>query len=308
MTESTSGFIEMSLIEEGLHVPDWLNNEFFEKIVQSYEKNSDISVHTVEFSSACKVGDNYGSMTYRVRVYYPLPSLKNHSISLILKMLPFTSDQKCFSSVRGFTAEMRMYTTFIPVLEKTLRSIGDDTVFAGQLLYHSTTPLHIMVFEDLCAANYVLPTGNNKLGLSGSTLVYKKMAKMHAASYFLSKTGAANFSEFSVCLFNGNHGQQIEELTNSCADSMKNLLEEIKWPEYERYAKKLDLFVLDLINKGKEAIKENSDELGSFNVLNHGDLHNKNVMVKYNDSGIVIDVLLVSIEDGTINFVTENIS
>lgn len=297
----------MSFVEDGLHVPDWLNNHFFQKIVRNSEKNSNISVSTVEFSSASKVGDNYGSMTYRVRVNYSLPSsssLKNTPTSLIVKMLPFTSKQKCFSSARGFNAEMRMYTTFIPALEQTLRSIGDDTVFAGQLLYHSTTPIHIMVFEDLCATNYVLPTGNNKLGLAGSTLVYKKIAKWHAASYFLSKTGAVNFSEFSVCLFNGSHGQQIEELTNSCADSMKKLLAEEKWPEYERYAEKLDRFVLDVINKGKETIRENSVESGGFNVLNHGDLHNKNVMVKYDDSGIVIDVLLVRITDETINFVT----
>lgn len=295
----------MSFVEDGLQVPDWLNNKFFEKILQKYEKNSNISVSTVEFSSAGKVGDNYGSMTYRVRVNYSLSALNNQSISLILKMLPFTSEQKCFSSARGFNAEMRMYTTFVPVLEKTLRSIGDDTVFAGQLVYQSTTPIHIMIFEDLCAANYVLPTGDNKLGLAGSILVYKKMAKWHAASYFLSKTGAVNFSEFSVCLFNGSHGQQIEELTNSCADSMKKLLEDEKWPQYERYAKKLDLFVLDVINKGKEAITVNSDESGGFNVLNHGDLHNKNVMVKYNDSGIVIDVLLVRILSmDSINFVT----
>lgn len=303
MTESIHQ-IKMSFVEDGLPVPDWLNNKFFEKIVRHSENTSDISVSTVEFSSASKVGDNYGSMTYRVRVNYSLPSLKNQQISLILKMLPFSSEQKCFSSARGFNAEMRMYTTFIPVLEQTLRSIGDDTVFAGQLLYHSTTPIHIMVFEDLCATNYVLPTGSNRLGLAGSTLVYKKIAKWHAASYFLSKNGAVNFSEFSVCLFNGNHGQQIDELTNSCADSMKKLLEEEKWPEYERYAEKLDRFVSDLINKGKETIRENSDELGGFNVLNHGDLHNKNVMVKYSDSGIVIDVLLVRIVDVTINFVT----
>lgn len=199
-------------------------------------------------------------------------------------------DIKCLSSEYHFATEMKMYVEIVPAMERVLQSIDNPTVFGGKLIAHSNEPIDHMIFEDLCESNYVVPLRGNSLGYDGAKLVYEKMARWHATSYYLASIEGVNYTGFNKYMFNNEASVDgIVELGESCADAITITLE--SWPQFKKYQQNLIYFVENMRVKGIQVYKPNPN---GFNVLNHGDLHPKNVMVKYDDCGVVKEVLFVS--------------
>lgn len=69
------------------------------------------------------------------------------------------------------------------------------------------------------------------------------------------------------------------------------LMELKKWPEYERYVPKFEALRQNLLEMGKKIY---SPSRNGFNVLNHGDFHYKNMMVK-KEGHEITDVVFVSL-------------
>lgn len=64
------------------------------------------------------------------------------------------------------------------------------------------------------------------------------------------------------------------------------------WPGYESYGERLDHMKGFILSKLKDIYEVKPSNL--FNVLNHGDMHSKNMMFKI-EEGVTKDILLVFI-------------
>jgi len=72
-----------------LEAPQWLNSQFFTKVLNDYLKKPGLKVIGVELSPASAKGDHYASVMFRAKVEYTTTQLKGSSvISLIIKTLP----------------------------------------------------------------------------------------------------------------------------------------------------------------------------------------------------------------------------
>lgn len=136
--------------EDELNPPEWLNKEFFEKLLKC-EECDNVKVKMCCRQSFCTFqyfiyeqvtdlelrpgtlkNDHYASVMFRAKVSYKVdsqPTLEKRN-SFILKVEPFADGQKkdLMSEMHTFKTEIRMYTEMLPIIERELRKYGDETI------------------------------------------------------------------------------------------------------------------------------------------------------------------------------------
>ncbi|KAL9698137.1 hypothetical protein quinque_001578 [Culex quinquefasciatus] len=132
----------MAYNKDEMNAPKWMNEAFFEKVLQQSE--NDDSVKVTEFTTApgSKPGDHFASIIFRAVVKFEGKG-KSKDISLIVKTMPELEGIKkdLLQDGRLFATEATMYKTVLPEVHKTLRAVGDDTVLGPRLHYSSKDPL-----------------------------------------------------------------------------------------------------------------------------------------------------------------------
>ncbi|XP_062546559.1 uncharacterized protein LOC134212583 [Armigeres subalbatus] len=275
----------MAFNKDEMHAPQWMDDAFFEKVLKQSENDSDLSVSESKLIPGTKPGDHFASVIFRAKVTYNSRG-ESREISLIIKTIPAQEGIKKDLLKGGeiFGTETIMYQTVIPEMVRLLRSVGDNTEFGPRLMYSSNDPSWVMVFEDITKRDYQMK--DHQLNLDDAKIVYTKLARWHAASLVLSD---------SVPI--------IPKLDNSIASAMQADISEMwianiamlatlcrGWPGYETYGDRLDSLKDTIITKIKDIFQLKDSNL--YNVLNHGDLHYKNMMFKIEDSDTK-DILLL---------------
>lgn len=275
----------MAFNKDEMHAPKWMDSAFFEKVLKQSENDAGLSVGEIKIVPGTKPGDHFASIIFRAAVSFKSRG-KDQDISLIIKTVPEQEGLKLDILKDGaiFETETVMYQTVIPEMRRLLQSAGDDTEFGPRLLYSSKDPTLVMVFEDITKRDYQMK--DNKLDLDESKIVYAKLARWHAASLYLSNSvpiisklykGLGNLmnNEFSTLWI-----AHIATLAKSCRG----------WPGYESYGDRLDALKETILDKLHHIYELKDSNL--INVLNHGDLHSKNMMFKIED-GVTKDILLL---------------
>lgn len=268
-----------------MHAPEWMDNAFFEKVLKQSENDSGLTVSENKIIPGTKPGDHFASIIFRVTVSYTSRG-KDHEVSLIIKTIPEQEGLKRDLLKGGeiFETETTMYQTVIPEMIQLLRSVGDNTELGPRLLYSATVPTSVMVFEDITKRNYEMKY--TQLDLDEAKIVYAKLARWHATSMYLSDKVPI-----------------ISKLVNSLGKLMDSDFSEIwighiatlaklcrEWPGYESYGERLDHMKGFILSKLKDIYEVKPSNL--FNVLNHGDMHSKNMMFKI-EEGVTKDILLL---------------
>lgn len=106
-------------------VPEWMVPSLFQEV---FDSEAQLTIHAVKL--ACKKGENFASLMYRVYV-----GVENEDPdkcrSLIVKTLPLSQFSKEFvERSKAFPKETEMFQNVIPHLEKMYREIGHDIIFA----------------------------------------------------------------------------------------------------------------------------------------------------------------------------------
>lgn len=242
-----------------------------------FPKISDFNI-----TPASKKGDHYATVIYRILInYFSSKTNSDMKKSIILKTEPYVEGNKkdAMSNADVFPVEIRMYSETLPEIQKALDSIGDETMFAPKLLYHSMRPAKMLIFEDISPSGFDT-IKNFGVGDVLSKLAFHRLGQMHAVSMVLNQR-SDNISSYKQSIFHLNFGG---EGLYFWREFLKSLTDEIRtWPGYETYVEKLETIISTCNDQAKEMFKVNAPNEG-YNVLNHGDFHSKNMMFKNMDS------------------------
>jgi hypothetical protein len=148
----------------------------------------------------------------------------------------------------------------------------------------------VIILEDMTHKRY--KNCNSLLDLHDTKVAVSKLAKWHAATYFLYKSGKL-MDELKGCnrgLFHLKMNDGIQFIL----ENMQTFCEVLKtWQGYEQYVEKFDRLQRLFMQRGTAIFKPNEN---GFNVLNHGDFHYKNFLARRQENGSIDDILLLDFQ------------
>ncbi|XP_036322595.1 uncharacterized protein LOC118736655 [Rhagoletis pomonella] len=270
--------------EDELNPPNWINEEFFKRILDKTESES-VKINTLLLSPGTLKNDHYSSVLFRAKLNYALCSKpkEEKTLSFIMKTEPNVDGIKKdkMKQLPLFETEIRMYTKVLPKIEAELRAIGDKTVLSPKLFHYSLQSPQCVVFEDLVADGY--STINNRRGtLEEVKLALLKLAKIHAITFKLAREGDQVVNSFHKHFINTVDIPNFPVLR----DGIKLTKEIVRdAPDLEEYLPHIEAAEKFLIPKALDVLNAYTNgKRSGIQVLNHGDVHVKNVMVKNGDS------------------------
>lgn len=116
------------------------------------------------------------------------------------------------------------------------------------------------------------------------------LAKFHASSFFLHDEQKLDFKDFNKSLFDDPVTLNVMYTEN--LDSFIDVIKE-KGGEWEKFIPHLDKLRQTYVEK---CLKTYTPNETGYNVLNHGDFHNKNILFKFDADGKVENLCFVSFD------------
>lgn len=263
-------------------VPAWVDNEFFTTVVRHHFNDDNAEVTGFTIKTNANPGENFVSLILRVEINYTTSLQGASSLSVVIKLPPTSGIQGDFSETSSiYVTEQDMYDGPLHEIKKLLESIGDFSKTHPKLIYQMTKPHRAIVLEDLGAQGYVRIT-QPLPNYEDSKRVFQRLAKYHAAGFFLIKQNGADLSRFNDSIFHMDVPMIRETFLNEPFDVLCDVL--TSWGGMDDYVVRLKRFRENYIEMGKQLYEPDP---GEYNVLNHGDFHIKNLLFK--KSGEAID-------------------
>ncbi|KAG5674474.1 hypothetical protein PVAND_004443 [Polypedilum vanderplanki] len=259
-------------------VPEWLNEEFLKRAIRSYK--SDDTVEIVKFNAMSAFGEHYASKMYRASVEFKsikFPHHDNEVLSVVIKAQPINDVilQSIVAEGPLFENEIEMLQKVIPAMHQVYQRNGIDVKFAPELIYAISEPFSIIVLKDLTPDDYKvrrIPPDN----IEESKKLIKRLAQFHAASIYLNESNEVDFSNFKYSIYESKY--IVDFFLRDTIKAFREVVAE--WgEEFEDYVPKVEKLIKDIEVIGKKSYTANSKGCG-FNVLNHGDLHLRNILIK----------------------------
>jgi Ecdysteroid kinase-like family len=152
----------------------------------------------------------------------------------------------------------------------------------------------VIIFEDLSKLGYTVP--KDPYNFETGKHIYSRLAAIHATSYYLHHAKGQDFSDFKTGIFD----LPPEAMDNFFGKHMEIMIDEMAtWPGFEVHTEKLKTLRLHYSEVGQRITKCIP---GGYNVLNHGDFHQKNTLVKLSEQNgsdegeqVPLDYILVSV-------------
>ena len=192
-----------------------------------------------------------------------------------------------------FESEMNIYKNVMPEVRRLLKLTGEDSgEITPKLIYCAVDPQPIIILEDVSHKMYLMH--KTPLNLKNTQIVATKLAKWHAASYYMERELKNKYvKDCNKGLFNLKSNDGLLFML----DNMRIFKEEVaKWPGYEKYADKIENLHRLFMRRGSLVFKPSDSSVG-YNVLNHGDFHYNNMLFKMDeDPDKVKDVAFVSLK------------
>jgi hypothetical protein len=112
----------------GKTVSPWLNQELFDKAIQSHESDSNAKVTSFDITAATQPGENFASAVYRATIKFTSKYQKDEQeISVIIKTQPVSIEQPDMEILLDTT----LYDTEIAAYTEVLVKIQDLVSDAG---------------------------------------------------------------------------------------------------------------------------------------------------------------------------------
>ncbi|XP_053958392.1 uncharacterized protein LOC128863303 isoform X1 [Anastrepha ludens] len=278
--------------EDELNASDWLNKDFFEKVLKNVE-NKSTKVTDLVLTPGTLKNDHYASVLFRAKVSYTVGTqpAQEKVNSYIIKTEPFVEGQKkdLVGDLHLFQTEIRMYTEVLPLIEGVLRQYGDDTVLGPKLIHCSDSSPSFVVFEDLTQQGYTT-LGYRHINSDEIKIALLKLAKLHAISYKLSQEKENIFAGIDKGSINTVDQESFTFIKNA-TKLMKEVLSE--HGDLRKFVPLIESVEHIFLSSSIDMFNENRDgRLDGICVLNHGDFHAKNIMVQ-NVDGKLKDLMLL---------------
>ncbi|CAD7093745.1 unnamed protein product [Hermetia illucens] len=282
----------MSFNADELEAPEWLNSNFFKKVLEYNGDLKDVTINDFHISPATALGDHFSSVMFRARVNYSTQDFPNRKCSIIIKTLPVAEGYKKEMlekpEVDFFDTEMFMYSEVLTECGKILRNAGYTDMLTAKMVYQSTEPQKVIVFEDLKELGYfmfprIIPNEKD------TELIFSKLGQYHAATFKLAAEGHKGLNRKGG-LFNLGDMDILNFLQDPFT-FFKQLVESL--PGFGVASEKLEKISFDkIIEKCAQTVNTPT----AYEVLNHGDFHIKNLMFKGKNGINVSEVVLLDFQ------------
>ncbi|XP_070509090.1 uncharacterized protein [Chironomus tepperi] len=286
----------MDALNFAKEVPTWLNQELFDKAIRSYQSDPQAKVTSFDIKAATKPGENFASAVFRAAIKFTSKYSKDEKeMSVIIKTQPVNVDLPGMDHMRDttlFETEIAVYTKVLDKIQELITSVGYNDIMCPKLIYETMTPKPVIILEDVSSNGFDTMIHTMHEDFEVSKMIVKRLAKHHAAGFYLQDENKIDATPFDTCIF------KFENMVEMMfADSFELLTEEMsKWGGYERYIEAIQKFKTCFLEKALKTYSPNTGP-GAFNVLNHGDFHYKNMLYKMNkDDGKVEDILMLDFQ------------
>ncbi|XP_022220603.2 uncharacterized protein LOC111072826 [Drosophila obscura] len=276
--------------------PEWLNAEYLEKILSTYENAPELKVTDLKISPASAQGDHYASVMFRTQVEYTTG--KGTFIKpLIVKTMPEEEGHKkdMLKNSFIFETEIGTYSKALPEFERILKQAGDNTKLYATCIFHSVVPRQVMIFEDLVPQGYAVVRGR-PIREEEVHAALSKLAKWNAASMKVNNENPAVIDEFKYGLFDLPTLMKDPMVTSGMANFI-NMLDQV--PDLKKYKPHFEKIKDTYLERARAVLTEyrTNPQSDGYYVLCHGDFHLRNMMFKHNkETGVLEDVMLVDFQ------------
>lgn len=239
-------------------------------------------------------GVNYASSIHRLLLSFECKSKTHDDLVLIVKLI--TGKVNSLANHLSYDTEVMMYEKVLPEIERVLSVASSSKIKIGpQLIYSTQDPIPTIFFEDLIESKYGMM--KKRCDFNELLLIIERLAQFHAASFYLSKENEKLIKQFDKGLFNLKDNDGVRFIYESFG---------IFCDVVQEWGDDFDVYV-EKLKKANDVFLEKANEIYSinskgFNVLNHGDFHINNFMVKRGGDNLIEDVMFVSFDSLIINF------
>jgi hypothetical protein len=118
------------------NIPEWMNQDFFEKVIRHKENDQTAKVIKFEITPASKPGENFASALFRSKVIFSSKySMDEKAISLIIKAKPVLGPElanftEIYEKSPFFRIEIAMYGKVLPEIESLLSTASDKDILS----------------------------------------------------------------------------------------------------------------------------------------------------------------------------------
>lgn len=169
-----------------------------------------------------------------------------------------------------------MYDGPLNDIKSLLESIGDFSHIQPKLIYQSVEPHRVIIMEDLGVTGYTkIPPFQLFENFEDSKMIFDRLGKFHAASYFVINERKVDYSHFNYSLFKLKDPVIKEKFLKESIVTLTEVLE--SQGGFEEYIPKLKVFQENPLVNGQRL---SEPDVNGYNVLNHGDFHSSNLMYK----------------------------
>ncbi|CAD7093742.1 unnamed protein product [Hermetia illucens] len=282
----------MSFNPDELEAPKWVNSNFLKEVLEYNGDLKNVTINDFHISPASALGDHFASIIFRAKIKFSTQEHSNKECSIIIKTLPIVEGFKKEMLEKWgeglFATEIFMYSKVLSECSKILKNAGYNDMLAAKMIYQSMEPHKVIVFQDLKELGYFMlprPIPNE----NDVEVLFSKLGQYHAATFKLAAGGTKGLNQKGG-LFNMNKEDMLS-MFGERFSLFKELVEAL--PGFEKASERLTKISFDkLARKCKQLV----NAPGSYEVLNHGDYHVKNMMFKGKNGVDVSEVVLVDFQ------------
>ncbi|KAI4499224.1 hypothetical protein M0802_005807 [Mischocyttarus mexicanus] len=273
--------------------PIWLSFEFMQSILRKVKNDDSIQVIGIFSKPATAKGDNYTSDMYRVSI--DITSEKGDrkvtkKESFIVKAAPSgdTLQRRLVEESKIFNTEMSI---MMDLLKKMNNLVGPTHILSAETFYVKKEYPEFLVIEDLATRGFRMTDRQAGLDLAHSMLTIQGLARFHASSLAVCEKEPYYKTLYQHGLFYEEQSPQLSSFFTLGTKTLATLVKE--WPNFEKYAEKIDKIWDKIYNETSKVSKFREDE---FNVINHGDAWINNMLYRYDEEGKPIDHTFVDFQ------------
>ncbi|CAD7091517.1 unnamed protein product [Hermetia illucens] len=285
----------MIIQKNNYDVPDFLNEQFFKKVVENKVGSKDFELTGLNFSMGCDPGENHLSNVYRVQATYNEKGSGSKVGNFFVKCVPLEGDRKEFAEMDIFEKEKLMYCDIIPQIESCLVNIQT----APKCYYVTSEPMATMVFEDMKATGYDIADRVNGVDINHCKVFLTKLGQYHAGSMILLEKEPS--LKETDNLKNGIFSSLSFSKSSLAVPTYRNLSKFIehasKWSGYEKIVNKLQDYLTNktFLDKVLEGIRISP---GDIVAIVHEDCWVNNILFQYKGNSVT-DALLIDFQGCT---------
>ncbi|XP_062123626.1 uncharacterized protein LOC133837000 [Drosophila sulfurigaster albostrigata] len=275
---------------KSLEIPKWINQEYFEAVLQKDEPNC---VKIVKFTPVAAIppGENFTSVMLRIHLDLSMnDGSTKHKTYVVKTMLPEDRGGKQVKEVGIFDKELQMYQKYLPQFEAIYKDAGEEIQLAPKCLQTEERDDGIhFIFEDLGELQFQNVDRIKGLDMEHMKTLLYKLAEFHAvAAVYVERNGPFP-KEFDEGFMTRKYQEMQDSAFKLKRESFVKSMAAWGMENSELYTKSFPTAE----QFSKMCLRNLELDTQSFNTLTHGDLWSSNLLFKYQADGSIDQMIML---------------